>query len=128
MAALQSFHFVPPTPAVSAATSASARPPSSTLASVPAGRRERCFPGLSLRHHRSAALRPRVVVRAQSLGGAQPAGGPAADRYFVEESKHVMKRYREITKIDHGCLVRVPSIISLCWYGKQIFMAACTRF
>ena len=109
IAALQSFRFVSPS-----STSASARPPSSTLASVPAGRRESCFPGLSLSHHRSAALRPCVVVRAQSHGGAQQPA--AADRYFVEESEHVMKRYREIILIDHGCLVRVPSIITLCWY------------
>ncbi|CAL5085356.1 unnamed protein product [Urochloa decumbens] len=99
MAALQSCLFVSPTPAVFATTASAKRP--STLASFPACRRERSFPGLTLRQSRMAAAhRPSVVVRAQSSGGVQPAAG----RYFAEEREHVMGCYHEIVAVDNGCL------------------------
>ncbi|CAN6206417.1 unnamed protein product [Urochloa humidicola] len=114
MAALQSCRFVSPTPAMFA-TTASAKPPSSTLASFPASR---FFPSLTLRQSRTAAaLRPRVVVRAQSSGGGiQPAG-----RYFVEEREHVMGCYHEIVATDHGCLYTEATSMSgqLCLDANQ---------
>uniref|UniRef100_K4A0Q8 Uncharacterized protein n=1 Tax=Setaria italica TaxID=4555 RepID=K4A0Q8_SETIT len=117
MAVLHSCSFVSPSPAVFA-PSARTKPPPSAFASVPAGRRESSFPGLTLRQRPTAALRPGVVVRAQSRRGVPPAAGPA-DRYFVEERKHVMGRYNKIVGVDHGCLdsaclnLGVPNEISL---------------
>jgi len=113
MAAVHSCSFA--SPAVFA-ISARARP-SSTLASiVPAGRRDRSFPGLTLRQRPTAALRPGAVVRAQSRRSVPPEAGPA-DRYFVEERKRVMGHYNKIVGTDHGCLVRVTiSFFFLCFF------------
>nr|XP_034581087.1 uncharacterized protein LOC117844501 [Setaria viridis] len=124
MAVLHSCSFVSPTPAVFA-PSARTKPPPSAFASVPAGRRESSFPGLTLRQRPTAALRPGVVVRAQSRRGVPPAAGPA-DRYFVEERKHVMGRYNKIVGVDHGCLYMEATTMSgqVCLSAKQALKMA----
>ncbi|CAN6226501.1 unnamed protein product [Urochloa humidicola] len=122
MAALQSCRFVSPTPAVFATTASARRP--STLASFPASRRrERSFPGLTLRQSRTTTThRPRVAVRAQSSGGVQPASG----RYFAEEREHVMSFYHEIVAIDNGCLYTEATSLSghLCLCANQALKMA----